>query len=198
MKYAPRFGRLFLLLAGWLGVVGACGPAMAAQPPAVLNYQGVLRDAAGAPRDGSFDMVFRFFDAAALGNEILVDEHRSIGTGAVTVARGLFNVALGGGSVTDGRAAPPDHPHTSLGQVFRDFSIVYMEVQAGGETLAPRIRVVAAAYALNADHLDGKDGAQYLDTSSTAQVKIGNLTVGDLTASGNDVRFGAGARAPTP
>ena len=53
-------------------------------PPDVLNYQGVLRDASDAPLDGTYPMVFRFFDAAASGNEILVDEHFAIGH-AITV-----------------------------------------------------------------------------------------------------------------
>jgi hypothetical protein len=34
-----------------------------------MNYQGVLRDAASRPLDGSFDMVFRLIDAAG-GDEI--------------------------------------------------------------------------------------------------------------------------------
>jgi len=38
-----------------------------AAPPALINYQGVLRDASGDPRNGAFDMVFRFFDAQLLG-----------------------------------------------------------------------------------------------------------------------------------
>jgi hypothetical protein len=31
----------------------------AATPPALVNYQGVLRDAAGAPLDGTFDRTSR-------------------------------------------------------------------------------------------------------------------------------------------
>ncbi len=52
-----------------------CGVALAATPPDRIHYQGVLRDAADVPLDGSHDMVFRFFDAAVVGNEILVDQH---------------------------------------------------------------------------------------------------------------------------
>ncbi len=40
-----------------------------------VNFQGVLRDNSGNPQNGSFDMIFRFFDAAVGGNEILIDEH---------------------------------------------------------------------------------------------------------------------------
>jgi hypothetical protein len=40
-------------------LVWTTGAAMAASPPELVNYQGVLRDDVGAPLDGSFDMVFR-------------------------------------------------------------------------------------------------------------------------------------------
>ena len=72
------------------------------EPSPFMNYQGVLRDGAGAPLDGTFDMVFRFFDAPIGGNEILVDQHLALGTGAVTATSGLSNVALGSGDIMDG------------------------------------------------------------------------------------------------
>jgi len=72
-------------------------PALAADPPALTNYQGVLRDAADAPLTVDFDMVFRFFDAESAGNEILIDQHFASNAQAVTVDGGLFSVALGGG-----------------------------------------------------------------------------------------------------
>ena len=45
----------------------------AADPPQLINYQGVLRDSSDKPLDGSFPMTFRFFDALTAGDEILVD-----------------------------------------------------------------------------------------------------------------------------
>src|SRR5262245_9659627 len=110
--------------------------AWAADPPATLNYQGVLRDAADKPRNGSFDMVFRFFDAATVGNEILVDTHA--GGGAVVVSNGLFNVPLGGGTLSDG-AGPGTY--ATLDQVFGDFGDVWLEIAIGAETLSPRVKV---------------------------------------------------------
>jgi hypothetical protein len=65
-----------LIVPGGLGAV---------EPPALLNYQAVLRDAAGAPLSGSYDMTFRFFDAPLGGNEILVDQHLAAGAQAVVV-----------------------------------------------------------------------------------------------------------------
>src|SRR5262245_13577028 len=89
----------------------------AADPPTLVNYQGVLRDALDRPRAGTFDMTFRFFDAPTAGQEILVDAHTGGGGNAVTVTGGLFNVQLGGGTVSDGLGAGT---YTSLDQVFRD------------------------------------------------------------------------------
>jgi hypothetical protein len=135
-----------------LAMIAVVSSALAATPPARMNYQGVLRDASEAPLGGDHDMVFRFFDAATLGNEILVDRHLAAGTGAVTVSGGLFAVALGSGNVTDGSGPGV---YTSLTDVFRDHANVWLEVQAGAEVLSPRIQVLSAGYALNADHLDG-------------------------------------------
>ena len=83
--------RLLLLVFLATTVVGM---AQAMQPPDLINYQGVLRDAADKPLDGTFPMVFHFFDAETGGNEILVDSHAS-----VVVSGGLFNVQLGDGAV---------------------------------------------------------------------------------------------------
>src|SRR5262245_12280635 len=180
----------------------ACSEALAADPPDRVNYQGVLRDAAGNPRNGSFDMTFRFFDSPAAGNEILVDRHLAAGSGAVVVGSGLFDVALGSGTVTDGAAALPGDPYTTLAALFRDFTGVFMQIEIGAEVLSPRVQVVAAPYALhskravsagtadsalsagNATTLGGLPASNYLNTSATSQTKSGNLTVGALTANG--------------
>lgn len=117
-----------------------------AAPPEAINYQGVLRDSADDPLDGSVDMVFRFFDAATGGNELLVDSHLASGSGSVTVANGLFNVDVGGGTLLIGSGTGAV---STLRALFHDHTDVYMEVQVGSETLSPRTRVVASAYALN-------------------------------------------------
>src|ERR1044071_1812207 len=111
-------------------------PALAADGPNLLNYQGVLRDSSGAPRQGTFDIRFRFFDAATVGNELLIDEHLAAGTGGVAVSGGLFNVALGSGTVLDGGG-----PGTfaNLREVVAAYDAVWLEIQVGGETLVPRV-----------------------------------------------------------
>ncbi|UCF80833.1 MAG: hypothetical protein JSV08_10100 [Acidobacteriota bacterium] len=162
-----------------------------AAPPDLVNFQGVLRDSSDAPLDGAYDMTFRFFDDPAAGNEILIDSHTAAGSGAVTVTGGLFNVSLGGGTVTDGSGPGT---YTALTDVFRDYSAVYVEVQVGADpAMTPRIRVVSAAYALNAgtaassgdaDTLDGFDSSQFL-RKDIADTAAGVIT---FTAATTDVR----------
>lgn len=100
-----RFIFFFVTIAALIAVL------FAAEPPSLLNYQGVLRDAFDDPLDGSWDMTFRFYDAETVGNEILIDQHLASGTGPVIVTDGMFNAQLGGGAVSDGSG-----PRTIIGK----------------------------------------------------------------------------------
>ena len=161
--------------------------AFAADPPALVNYQGVLRDEADRPRSGAFDMVFRFMSLEAGGVEIMVDSHTAAGANAVTVSGGLFNLQLGGGTISDGSGAGT---YTSLASVFRDYGTVWVAIRVGAEDLSPRVRIVSAAYALsaanavNASQLNGNPSSSYLDISSTTQTKAGQLTIESGSAYG--------------
>ncbi|HKQ98805.1 MAG TPA: hypothetical protein VJV75_13085, partial [Candidatus Polarisedimenticolia bacterium] len=156
-----------------LALVVTALQATAATPPALVNYQGVLRNAQDLPQNGSFDMTFRFFDAQTAGNEILVDAHTGGGGNPVTVTDGLFTVQLGGGTLSDG-AGPGTY--AGLAQVFLDYGSVWLETKVGSETLSPRQRVVSSPYALNAQSLGGQPAGNFIDTSSSAQTKAGALT----------------------
>jgi hypothetical protein len=120
---------------------------IAGDPPETINYQGVLRDSSDTPLDGAYAMVFRFYSASSGGDEILVDTH-----GTVTVSGGLFNIALGGGTVADGSGPGV---YTSLSRVLADYDDVHLEVQVGGEILSPRIALASAGFALNARRVRG-------------------------------------------
>ncbi len=149
--------------------------ALAATPPPLLNYQGVLRNAAGQRLAGSFDMVFRFYDDAdpALPeNEILVDSHAAATANAVVVTGGVFNATLGGGTVTDGSGAGS---YTALSDLFGAFDPVYLEIKVNDEVLGSRIRVVSSAYALNAHRLEGMSGAQFLRSDQSDSFSAGTL-----------------------
>src|SRR5262245_54986064 len=183
MKMPP----LSLVLACFACLATGFPSVLAATPPALLNYQGVLRDASDKPKNGTFEMTFRFFDADTAGAEILVDAH--VTPSGVVVTNGLFNVLLGGGTVTDGSGAGF---YTSLDGVFRDYDTVWLEVQIGAETLAPRTRVVAAPYSLNAGALGGLAPSKYLDTSVNGQIKEGALACDQGLLGYNDSGQGFG------
>ncbi len=160
-----------------------------ATPPPLLSYQGVLRDAADHPLSGDYDMTFTFWSADIGGDEIFLDQHAAAGTGAVAAANGLFTVGLGGGISSDG-AGPGTY--TTLAEVFRDYSEVWLSVDVAGEVLDPRSRILATAYAQNAanasyaaaassadnaDQLGGSPPTAYLTTSSAPQTKAGQLSL---------------------
>lgn len=166
-----------ILLVSSFGIAAA----LAAAPPALVNYQGVLRGSNDAPLTGSYDITFTFFDALTAGAEIMIDAHRAAESNAVSVSGGLFNTQLGGGVVTDGSGAGT---YTSLSQVFRDYSAVYVQIKVGTETLSPRTRIASTAYAQNAqiaqdsNALSGRTASQFLDTSSSLQLRSGPLDIG--------------------
>ncbi len=189
-------------------VVGfvAATAALAASPPALINYQGVLRGSNDAPLSGSYDMTFTFFDAATAGTEIMIDAHRAADANPVTVSGGLFDTQLGGGVVTDGSGAGT---YTSLSDLFRDYSAVYVQITIGTETLTPRTRVVSSAYAQSAQNaqnaqvaqdsnaLGGRAASDFLDTSSAYQGKPGQLDVGSTVLAGQAMVIRNAGPAPS-
>jgi len=65
---------------------------------------------------------------------------------------GQYVVELGECAITNGL------PYTSLATMFKERSVVYLELKVNTDPpMTPRIRIVSAAYSLNADNLDGKD-----------------------------------------
>gem|GEM_PF-2388353 len=138
----------------WIGfmIIVSISVLWAATPPGLINYQGVLRDGSGAPRNGSFDMVFRFYNALSSGTLLWTDSHT--GANQVTVSNGLFTVALGSGTITAGA-------ESTLAGMFANRATVYVEVQVGTETLAPRVLVLASAYAQNAGTLQGNNASAF-------------------------------------
>jgi len=144
--------------------------------PATVSYQGVLRDATGAPREGIHDMVFRFFTAEVGGDEILVDTHDAGGGNAVTVTNGLFGVDLGGGSVTDG-SGPGIHDLLSV--AFQFNPAIWMSIEVDGELLSPRVHVRSVPFAHKAGSIGTWDANGLLNVGTDPQTKLGGLTILD-------------------
>ncbi len=166
-----------------LAAVAAAIPISAAVPPGLVTYQGVIRNAAGSPLDGSYDMVFRFTDAPSAGTLLLTDYHT--GPNHVTVTGGLFTTLLGAGTLSPGL-------HATLADVFASHPDVWLEVQVGAETLSPRLRIVSAGFAINAGRLGGQPAAEFLDRGAASQTKAGTLgsssgLVGNAPGAGNGV-----------
>lgn len=87
-----------------------------------FTYQGYLRDG-GLPANGNFNMTFRLFAVASGGSSLA-----TIGPVSVTVANGLFTRELNFGAVWTGAAR-------------------FLEIEVGGVTLTPRVRINMTPYA---------------------------------------------------
>ena len=110
------------------------GSAGAPSVPSVMSYQGLLTDpdTGQAVPDGTYNMSFIIFDAAAGGTALW--EEPAVGSIAIDVAGGLFTYLLGS-----------DVPLTVA--VFESGD-THLQVFVNGETLSPRQPVTTVAYAL--------------------------------------------------
>lgn len=150
-------------------------PAAAAEPEyARVSFQGRLTGTAGAAvPDGSYDMRFKFYDAATNGTLLLTDQH--VGpTNAVAVSGGLYAVLLGGGEIVAGG-------ESNLWSVFLNHSQVYLGISIGAEPeMTPRLLLTRTPYAVRAEDaltLSGKSASQFLDATSISQTKTGQLVL---------------------
>ncbi|MFC1483897.1 hypothetical protein ACFL6Q_02465 [Candidatus Neomarinimicrobiota bacterium] len=110
--------------------------------PAMLTYQGVLKDSNGdIVADGSYSVIFRLYDAETGGTAIPWSE-----THSVTTTDGVFSVVLGdalaGGQSFPGNGAYFDAPY-------------WLEIEVGGAILSPRTRLTSAPYAMAARSVYG-------------------------------------------
>ncbi len=127
--------RIFIVLAGYLLILGT---SIFADVPTLINYQGLLADAAGTPLDTAANVTFMIYDAPAGGNLIWTE------TQNVTSVDGLFTILLG--AVTPIDAAIIDGPNR------------YLEVQLGASPFTPRSRLAASPYAIRIATVDGASG----------------------------------------
>jgi len=110
--------------------------------PRVLNYQGYLTDTLGSSLDDTLNMTFTVYDAETDGNELWTETHS-----LVLVERGVFSIMLG--SVNE----IPD-------SVFFQGTERWLElILESTDTLSPRTRITAVAYAYTASRADTADYA---------------------------------------
>ncbi|MGI8602379.1 MAG: hypothetical protein ACR2OZ_05205 [Verrucomicrobiales bacterium] len=145
----------------------------AAEPEyARVSFQGRLTDAGGVVvADGSYDMVYKFYDAATEGTLLLTNRHAAP-THAVTVAGGLYTVLLGGGEIIAGS-------ESNFWSVFLNHPQVYVGISVGTEPeMSPRLLLTRTPYAVRAEDaltLSGKPASQFLDATAVSQTKSGQL-----------------------
>ena len=110
-----------------------------------IYYQGLLKNSSGAlVSDGSYDMVFRLYDAASGGTALWTGTHTAVNGNAISITSGVFTVLLGSGA-----------GNSLSGVDFNQDSLWLGITIASDSEMSPRQRVGAAAQALNADKLDG-------------------------------------------
>ncbi len=136
-----------------LCVLVACSaPQLAAQViPEYINYQGLLKDAAGKPlTTGNYLMEFNIYDQANAGTRLwgpfLFDDNTgSDGHGLkVPVVDGNFNVILG----------PRDTNHVSIANAFSG-PTRFIEIKvSGGSPILPRQQFLSTAYAVQSQRAD--------------------------------------------
>jgi hypothetical protein len=111
-----------------------CCPALFAQTPRTIGYQGVLTDGGGAVvTDGNYQLTFRLYDAATGGTASWTESQT-----AATV-KGVFSVLLGSA--------------TPLRLLFDSPLWLGVSVGAGAE-LAPRIPLASVAWSIRAQRAD--------------------------------------------
>lgn len=163
------------MLARTLGIVllaTACALGQAT-PPSLLHLQGRLADNAGQPVTSSMrDLRVEFYDSAIggllLGTSNVVDP---------VITNGVYAVSL----------AIPAGMCANNAAVFMEMAVGDGAAGADGafEVLSPRTRVLASAYALNADTLDGRDSSFFAQASSSF-VQNGNAFGALATLGTND------------
>lgn len=140
-----------------------------------LSYQAILKTDAGVSvADGDFDMVFRIYTAASGGTQVATSTHTAANGNAVTVTDGIFSVLLGSGT---GNALTLDFNEDTL----------YLGLTVGSDSeMTPRKRIAAAAYAFNADTVDGLDSTSFVRSNATTSIAASSTdTLFTITQSGS-------------
>lgn len=107
--------------------------------PHLIGYQGRLTDADGNPKEGSFQITFRIYDAIAAGNLLWQEIHTD-----VTVTDGIFDVLLG--SIT------------ALNLPFDTQYYLAIQVASDPE-MTPRQQIASVGYAYKSEKAESADDA---------------------------------------
>ncbi|MDP2895623.1 MAG: tail fiber domain-containing protein [bacterium] len=168
-----RAHSIFGSLAAIVLSMAVCGTALSQTAvPLLVNYQGELRSpTTGEPLlDGSYNMVFRIFDAEPGGAALWQGVHSDINGNPVQVKNGIFGAILGSGS------------GNAMDASLFSGADRWLEIRVGMETLSPRQRIASAAYSMiseNSRLLAGREAAQF--ANSTHAHSGGEITSGTVS-----------------
>lgn len=132
-------------------------PAVRADVPALINYQGRLT-ASGTPLSGAYVITFSLYETAESGSAAWSETHE------VEVVDGIFSVLLG---------SVADFPQG----LFSAADALYLGIRVAGETeLRPRQRLASAPYAIHAETVStlpaGSVGSAQLAEGSVTSTKL--------------------------
>lgn len=182
MELRPRLRvRSRLLLATAVGLFAAAfgvlalppeQPAQAAQSiPYKINFQGRLTDNAGnALSDGLYNIKFRLWTLNTGGtNQWQADRVRGAADNRVQVTNGLFNIQFGDTTLGD-PALSPSLFNTGTGTLYLEVELPTPATATCATNgcavftegaMTPRQPLASAAYAFNADTIDGLDSSSF-------------------------------------
>lgn len=148
-----------------------------AKPPTQLTYQGFLTDGNGVPYGNTSPVnktvTFRIYDVLSGGTPRWSSQQ------IVTVDKGYFSVLLGQGSAVGSEPFSADLTGLFSGSTASDR---YLELNADGTTIAPRLRFLPAPYAMLAtsatELLDPVTGARSISVSNGNLFAAGNVGIG--------------------
>jgi microcystin-dependent protein len=155
-----------------------------AKPPTQLTYQGFLTDGNGLPFGNTAPVnktvIFRVYDALSGGTLKWSSQQ------VVTVDKGYFSVLLGQGSAVGSEPFNADLTGVFTGAGASDR---FLELNADGTTISPRLRFLPAPSAMLAKSAtelqDPISGATALSVNGGNISVGGSLTAANLTATGN-------------
>jgi hypothetical protein len=174
MRSARQLAAAFFLL-----IAASAGAAV----PQRLNYQGKLADASGNPVSGTHSFRFKLF-AAETGGAALFSEDVSVGN-AINVVNGIYSVQIGSFTAGGIPYGVFDNQHLYL-----EIDVAAGISLASAETLTPRERLNAAAWAVHALGAERLGTAAVIATFTSAGnlivpfgVNAASASLGALTAS---------------
>lgn len=168
-----------VIVSGIVSLWATIEPAVAAQTaPYKINFQGKLTNASGTPlANGVYNMRFRLYSVLS-GGTASWSEDRVVSSGTgVTVSDGLFTVQLGDVTAltTSQFTSYPLYLEVELPTPATATCSTAACASYTEGAMTPRNPLGSSAYAMNADTIDGIDGA------SLAQVGSNNTFTGNNT-----------------